>query len=394
MVKILKNIFHALMLIVERLLDLLTGFLPKEARLPAKILMFAGFIFFILIITKPETKTYEPTEKAWPVSVQQVSYASAKPILTSYGEIVAARELDLRTLVSGEVISVAPGLEEGAFVKKGETLLTIDRFNYENALAEAQAQLLGAQASFVTGKADYERAEKLFKKGTVAKKYLDDRNADYLIKKGSYDRLKIIVRRARRDLENTKVVAPFDAYVSKVNAREGRFVGPNDFVAHISDASNYELRFNLSDAEYGSLLSAKSALIDQSVKAVWQIGNKDFVFNGKVRRVGGVIDQRTRGVDVYADIEQNESNVLRGGAFVQIFLELPTLEQVVVLPADVLNSQNELYIVKQGRLEMRRVEVFLQTGENAYILSGLEAGDKVLLTRFNEISNGLLVEVK
>ena len=337
MLDFFKKLYHALAIGIERVLGLLTGFLPQTARLLAKILLSAVFIFVVMIVSKPQTKPFEPSEKAWPVNVQTVTFSSVKPVLEAFGEIVAAREIDLRTLVSGEVISVAPGLEEGAFVKKGETLLTIDPFNYENALAEAEAQLLGAKASYMTSKTDYERAQKLFEKGTVAKKYLDDRNADYLIKKGAYDRLKIVVRRARRDLENTQVTAPFDAYVSRVNAREGRFVSPNDFVAHLSDASNYQLRFNLSDAEYGSLLSAGSSIVDQPVKAVWTVGNKAFEYAGKVRRVGALIDQRTRGVDVYADITQNEAKVLRGGAFVRVLLELPNLDRATVIPVDALD---------------------------------------------------------
>lgn len=394
MLDFFKKLFYTLIVGLERILGVLTGFLPRTARLPAKIILSAVFIFVVMIVSKPQTKPFEPAEKAWPVSVHKVTYSSLKPVLNAFGEIVAAREIDLRTLVSGEVISVAPGLEEGAFVKKGETLLTIDPFNYENALAEAEAQLLGAKAAYMTSKTDYERAQKLFEKGTVAKKYLDDRNADYLIKKGSHDRLEIVVRRARRDLENTRVTAPFDAYVSRVNAREGRFVSPNDFVAHLSDASNYQLRFNLSDAEYGSLLSAGSDIVDQPVKAVWTVGNKEFEYDGKVRRVGALIDQRTRGVDVYADITQNDARVLRGGAFVRVFLELPDLDRATVIPVDALDSNDQLFVVRDSRLELRQVDVFLRSDDKAYITAGLQDGDQVLLTRFSEISSGLLVEVK
>ncbi len=202
------------------------------------------------------------------------------------------------------------------------------------------------------------------------------------------------MRRAKRDLENTRVVAPYDAYVSNVNAREGRFVSPNDFIAKLSDASNYELRFNLSDAEYGALLSVGSPIVGQPVTAIWSIGNKEFEFAGKVRRVGALIDQKTRGVDIYADIQTGEDTVLRGGAFVKVRLDVKPLERVVVLPLDALNSQDELFVIKDSRLQMRQAEVFLRSGNKAYVTGGLQDGDLVLLTRFNEVSTGLLVEVK
>ncbi len=137
--------------------------------MPAKILMAAFAVFFLLIVTKPETKPYDLKEKAWPVSAHKAQYEKIGPELSTFGEIVAARQIDLRTLVSGEVISVAPGLEEGAFVKKGETLLTIDPFNYENALAEAEAQLLGAEGALPPAKRIMSARKNYMKKAQLQK---------------------------------------------------------------------------------------------------------------------------------------------------------------------------------------------------------------------------------
>ncbi|MDD9841266.1 MAG: efflux RND transporter periplasmic adaptor subunit [Alphaproteobacteria bacterium] len=397
----IKNLAHRALTIlriigkiIRDVSDRLVARFPERIRLPSKILGAAILIFVILVVTKPATRPLAPQEKAWAVSVQEINYGTVKPMIPAYGEIVAAREIDLRALVSGEVVEVAIGLEEGAFVKKGEKLLQIDAFQYENALEEAEADLLGAQASLQTSQTDFENAEKLFAKGTVARKYLDDRRTDYLVKKAAFDRLKIIVRRAKRNLENTTVIAPFDAYVSNVNAREGRLISTNDHVAHLGDANNYELRFNLSDAEYGALLNAGSDIVGQPVTAIWQIGNRQVELKAQVRRVGALINQSTRGVDVYADVTDTGNAPLRSGAFVTVAMESSELAQVVVIPATALFDNNIVYVVKESRLEPRRPTILMRASDNVYISGGLEEGSMLLLTRFNEVSPGLLVSVQ
>lgn len=378
------------------------AFVPTRAHLPIKILSISALVFFILVTTRPDIAPREPVEKAWAVFTQIVTLSSATPTLHAYGEIVTARRVDLRALVGGEVVSVSPRLEEGAFVKKGETLLTIDPFDYENALAEAQAQRLGAEATYLTAQTDFERAEKLLEKGTVARKYLDDRRADYLMQKGNYDRLKILVRRATRNLANTNVIAPFDAYVGNINAREGRLVNLNDYVATLTDSRNYELRFNLSDAEYGALLSAKIQIVGQPITATWKIGNRTLSFAGKVRRVGAVIDQTTRGVNVYADIINPDSTVLRSGAFVSVALQTSEINNVVKLPEAVLSGRggagargkNMLFVVQNNRLVAREVDVLLRSNNEIYISAGLKGGEEVLLMWFNQAATGVLVQTE
>ncbi len=402
---VLKHYFELAMRYLRRALTtanagfdvVLQRFAPRlsdSAHRAIKILTISCLVFFVLLCSRPETKPHVPHEKVWPVLTKLTTFENVKPVIQSYGQIVAAREIDLRALVGGEVVSVSSSLEEGALVKKGEGLFTIDRFEYENALAEAQAQLLGAEATYLTAKTDFERAEKLLAKGTVAKKYLDDRRAAYLSQKANHDRLKIVVQRAKRNLEYTNVAAPFDAYVSNVQVREGRLVNSNDVVATLSDARKYELRFNLSDAEYGALLSAGSEIVGRPVKARWKIGNRQLEFAGKVRRVGAQIDQYTRGVNVYADIINPDSAVLRSGAFVTVALETAEIANIARFPATALAAQGTVFVVKNKRLQARDVTVLLQANNEIFIADGLEAGEEVLLTRFNQAASGLLVQTR
>ena len=381
----------------------------RVAKLVTPILVLvAGFFgFSMLVATKPETKPAENKEIVWSVAAQKVDYQTYQPRITAFGELRARREVNLRALVSGEVVATSAGFEDGARVTKGDVLLEIDPFTYENQLADAQAQLKGAKAVLKERKAasklarqEKARATELFKKGTVSQKTLDDKNTDATIKaaraeqqQSVVDRIHVQVKKAKRDLANTKVVAPFSGYLANINAREGRVLNPNDQVGMLLDSDNFDVVFNLSDAEYGRFLERNSEVIGRPVRVVWQIGGERIELNAEIERVGAQISQATRGVDVFASINGKLPSNLRGGAFVTVELLAQPVPDVVAIKKDALYGGNNLFTIKNGRLVSRSVDDFIDDGAQILLKSGLNKGEMVLITRFNEAAPGVAVKI-
>jgi RND family efflux transporter MFP subunit len=374
---------------------------------PAAVFGAFVLVFILLMVTKPQTKPYEPVQRVWAVSAQTVKFEDVKPSFTAFGELAPRREVNLRALVAGEVVSTSAKFEEGALVEAQDELLQIDPFNYQNALADAAAQLRGGAAllkerkvALDLAKVEYERAEKLIAKGTVAQKYVDDRKLELTIAESRYvqqqaavDRLEVQVARAKRDLEHTTVRAPFAGHLSNVAAREGRLLNLNDQVATISDATAYEVRFNLSDAQYGRFIEAETALIGLPVKVVWHIGGQEIELLAELTQVGARISQSTRGVDLYARILSDIPATLRGGAFVNVVLEAGAVENVVEVSRDALYGDKRLFVIVNGHLQARNVEIIGETDDTILIQSGVAEGEHILLTRFNEAAVDVAVKV-
>lgn len=372
------------------------------------LVLGAGFIgFSMLVATKPQTKPAENRERVWSVAAKPVAYGVYQPRIATFGELRARREVNLRALVSGEVISTSAAFEDGGRVGKGDVLLKIDPFTYENQLADARAQLKGAKAVLRERKAgaklarqEKARAEKLFKKGTVSKKTLDDKRTDATIKaaraeqqQSVVDRINVQVKKAKRDLSNTEVVAPFSGYLAKISAREGRVLNPNDQVGILLDSDNFDVVFNLSDAEYGRFLERNSDVIGRMVNVVWQVGGEEIKLQAKIERVGAQISQATRGVDVFARIEGNLPSNLRGGAFVTVELMAQPVPDVMPLPRDALFEGDTVYLIENGRLQRRAVTDYIDDGAKILLKGGLDVGEMVLLTRFNEAAPGVSVKL-
>ncbi len=377
----------------------------KKLPLPLVILL-VGFIgYYTLVKTKPEVLPVENLERVWAVRTMKANYGTVTPETFAFGELRASRLVELRALVGGEVIATSENFEDGARVAKGDVLAEIDPFQYQAAVDDAKAQLQGAiavqmerQASADLAKLEKERAEKLFEKGTVSKKTLDDKNVDYASRKARLDqqaaliaREKVRLARVQRDLKNTKIIAPFDAHVGNIMARAGRVVGLNDRVATLTSADDFEVVFNLSDDQYGRFLARNTEIIGRPLTVFWDVGGERITLQASIRHVGAQISQATRGVDLYAKITGKVPSNLRSGAFVSIIMTSQPEANVVAIPKDALYGSDLIYVIEEGRLAPLRLTDYVDIGDKILVRTGLRQGQEILLTQFNEAAAGVAV---
>ncbi len=379
------------------------------AKLPLPVLVLAvGFgVYFLLVSSKPKIEPVENLERVWAVRVLTAKYATVVPLTQTFGELRARRRVDLRALVAGEIIATSENFEDGARVAKGDVLAQIDPFQYQSAVEDAKAQLQGAKAVQSERKASAEfallekqRAEKLFAKGTVSKKTVDDKALEYAIRQSRLDqqaalisRDEVRLARMQRDLLNSKIIAPFDAHLGDIMARQGRVVNLNERIATLTSADDFEVVFNLSDEQYGRFLARNTDIIGRELQVFWDVGGERLTMRAKIRHVGAQISQATRGVDVYASITGNVPSNLRSGAFVTLTMRSQPEANVVAVPKAALYEGNQIYVIEDGRLSPLILQDFVDTGDALLVRSGVREGQQILLTQFNEAAAGVSVTV-
>jgi RND family efflux transporter MFP subunit len=405
---------------------------------PVLIVGVAVAAFVSLARTKPETKPRPVREHARVVETRPVEFQDHAPQLKLFGETVTGRKLELRALVAGEIISTSAKFREGGIVTKGAKLLTIDPFDFKQAMTEAQADLDEARAKLAEIKArislerdrmvssrselklaerDLVRAKRLFSQKLVSQKDVDDksytvsqrqqtlrqRQSNLAIEQArakaqgaAIQRLQSKLARARRDLEDTIVVAPFDAYISAVNAEQGRMVSSNDRVATLIDIDRIDVRFNLSDAQFGRMISGGTRMIGRPLTVIWRIGKRELVYKAKIERVAAQISAATGGVEIFGRLDTPRIPVLlRPGAFVEVIIADATIEQAARLPETALYHGDRVFVVSDNkRLEARKVKLLGFTENDILVRGRLKPGDKVITTRLSRARTGLLVTIK
>ena len=408
-----------------------------KVALPLLVLALGAVSYAGLKATKPEVPSRPSQEKVWPVLAAPVEFSDYKPEVRLYGETLAGRSVELRALVAGQVIETGPGLLAGGQVKKGDLLLRIDPFQYKGALDEAEAQLMEAKAELdeieatikseqdalghskeqlVIAERDLSRAVPLVQRGAVSKKVADDRrmivsernqavklrvnNLAVQKAKAEQQQAKIVqldwkVRQAKRHLEETELKAPFDAYVKNVNAELGRLLGVNDAVATLLDRDWMDARFTLSDSQYGRIVTEGETVIGRPIEVLWKVGSKELAYKAVIERVAAEITSESGGVEVYARLTDPLKPIpIRAGAFVEVQVFDRAYSNVARLPETAVYGGERVYVIADGRLSERKVELIGSAGDDVLVRGAIAQGDRVVTTKLTNAGEGLAVEEK
>jgi len=369
--------------------------------LPFLLTVGTVLIIALLIATRPRLEPVKKPERVWPVDVVEARYQTVQPELNLFGEIVAGRRSELLALVGGRIVEVGSNLREGGIVKRGELLIQIDRFQYETDLANQRSQLKESEVRLELLRRDYERAKKLFAEKNVSEQFLDTAELEMYQQEASVEQRAIAVKQAVRDLADSRLVAPFDGVVSDVNANLGKQISGfgADKIADLIDTSELEVRFSLSNAQYGRLLDSNVPVLGRPVQVFWQVGNETLNYSGTIQRVGAEIASTTGGIDVYAVIETVRKQIeLRPGAFVSVAMLDKQFSDVLKVPESALYGEDIIYVVDNGRLSERRIEIQGYAGNNILFTTAaaplIADGDLIVTTQIREGGEGARVDAR
>lgn len=412
----------------------------------------------ILDASTPQIIPEKAIEKSTTVEVFEAVFADIRPTIEIYGQTVAGKQLNLRTNVSGEVVQVSANFKSGALVNAGELLFSIDPFTYEGALLTAKSRyddtltnieelklrsksenigLDTARDQLVAAEKDHVRGINLRQQGTITSKALDDKALVVTQRKQSVDlaennlqaqvsqmkrletSLKTIqysIDKAQRDLDNTKIFAPFDAYVQNASLQIGQLASTNEQIAALIDRSKMDIVFTLSDSLYGRILAQDGTLIGRQVKLIWQAGSTVEQFTATIDRVAAQITASSGGIELFAQINDLENvATLRVGSFMTVQIPDRLFKNVLKVPEHVIYDGDTLYILEKSAVEIENeetenisTETLFETRLKAekiktvgydgkFVLvtnlaaDGLKASDVILKTKLSTAGDGVLV---
>jgi RND family efflux transporter MFP subunit len=402
--------------------------------LMALVLAASFAITTYLVRTKPEVKARPVFPTVYTVDTIIAQTGTYQPVINLYGDIVAGRSVELRSLVSGEIISVSPKLKSGGTVEAGEFLLEIDPFDFLGALREAEANaaetaakineanarlmleqsgLASARDQLELANSDFSRIADLRKSGAANQKQVDDRKfvlsqraqvvdqgelnivaekarIDQL--KANSDRLDWKVQQARRNLANTRLTAPFSGTIRSSAAEIGKLANANDIMVSMYQSDSLEARFILTDERFGRLQADADGIVGRRVAVVWNLGGTDHEFSGRIDRIGAEITSASGGVEIFATLESSANPfAMRPGAFVEIRLPDRSFVDHIALPDSALYNADTVYVVEDGKLVSHSVTIAGFDGDEILVSAGISPGEEVLVTRISEISPGLKV---
>lgn len=343
---------------------------------PLAIIAVAIFIAMTMIKGKPKLEARSVTIPPPPVQVQSVTLGDLPVTVVAFGNVTAWRDLELTAQVGGRVEWKSPRFEPGVVVEAGQALLRIDKTDYELALAEGLQALSTAKLSLADAKSLRQAARVEEAEAAVAA-------------------AEARIRRARRDLENTEIKAPYNAVIDEQTAELGQFITVGMRVGRILGADKAEIRLPIPPQDVRfiqDIESAEVALFSESAKS----GNASQRWTGRVSRVEARLDTETRAFPVVVEVDNPLDTAqhpapMRFGLFVRAEISGGNLSNAVLLPQSALHGDDDVFVLRDGELERRSVTVARIGDGGAIITAGLNDGDEVVTTRLDLMFAGMKV---
>ncbi len=319
------------------------------------------------------------------IYVAQTDSIIGGPLLT--GALVPAREARLRAEVSGRVLSTLA--EAGQRVSAGTVLARIDDAGIGDDVLSARSNLTTAQLTATQADRELERARTLAAAGAIATRDVETAERAALQAGAALAEAKARLASREKALGNTIVRAPFDGVVSERQVNGGDIVSPGTPMFTVVDPSSLRLEGSVPAEAAGRVLVGST--VDFAVNGY---AGRDFA--GVVSRVNPVADPVTRQVRIIATLP-NQSGSLVGGLFAEGRVATESHEGVVV-PETAVDQRSVMPFVvrlRSGVVERVEVELGVRDGarERLEILSGIAAGDTLLLGAARAISVGANVNV-
>src|SRR3982075_659787 len=333
-------------------------------------------------------------QRARAISVK-LAKAVRKPVpvdVDSIGTVTPISSVALKSRVETTIVSVH--FEDGAKVREGDLLFTLDARQIDAQIEQAEGTLAKDQAQLEGAQRDFRRFSDLIGKGATTQVNLDNAKtqADILIGTIKADQSALDNLKVQKSF--TTIRAPFSGRISAANVKVGNFVRPADIapLAVINQMAPVYVTFAIPQRV---LVDLRDAMATGGSKVIATIPGHQRSEDGKGAMVENTVDSTT-GMVTVRGIMNNENETLWPGTLVNTRLIIRTENSVVVPTVAVQRSQsgNFVFVVKDGVAAVQAVKVERTLQGLSVISEGLSGNEDVVVDGQLLLSDGSRIETR
>lgn len=344
-------------------------------------------------------------------AAQAIEQRAGTTALNATGYVTARRQATVSSKVTGKVVEVL--VEEGMSVAAGDVLARLDPSTPGIALQLAQAQAVAAESGLretsvriAESVLQLRRAESLARQEVSSQADLDAARAqlDALEARLETQRDELAVSRRqveirRSDVEDTIIRAPFAGVVVSKNAQPGEMISPvsgggftRTGICTIVDMSSLEIEVDVNEAYINRVHPDQRVLATLDAYPEWDIP-------AHVITVVPAADRQKATVRVRIAIDERDPRILPDMGVKVAFLseeQAPSAGAGVSVPRSALRREGEtdlVFVFRDDKAERRAVSVGAADGDQVALLSGVNAGERVIVGGPPELRDGDAVRI-
>lgn len=356
----------------------------------------------------------EPEQRPRPETAPLVRSLVVRPgphtlVVRAQGTVAARTEASLTAEVAGRVVRVSDDFADGGYFEAGDVLLQVDDADYAAAVAQAEAAAATARLRLAQEEEEARLALAEWRRmegDTEPPTRLVTREPQLANARAAVEAAEASLRKARRDLDRTRVRAPYAGRLRRTHVDVGSWVAPGTPVAMIYSVDAAEVRLPLRDEELQHLDLPLRYRDDADAPRGSRVGisarfaGRRHHWDGQLVRLEGEIDPRTRMVTVVAQVTDpygrgdGDRPPLAVGMFVDAEIRGHRLPEAVVLPRHALRNDTQVLVIDDDlRLRFRDVVVTQRTDDTVVVTDGLAGGERICLSPLDTVVDGMSVRL-
>ncbi|MEI9959318.1 MAG: efflux RND transporter periplasmic adaptor subunit [Ferruginibacter sp.] len=357
---------------------------------------YSGIIVLLAMAACNDKKAAAPPPPPPAVVVQDVSLTDAVYYDEYPATVNALNQVELRPQVSGFITGVH--FADGARVRKGQLLYSVDEqlysANYQQAIANLQVQ----QANLNKAQKDAARYHELDKNDAVAKQLVDNADAAVEVSIKQAAAAQANIQAVQTSVKYTKVYAPFDGVIGISSVKVGAAVTAGQTVLNtVSTDGDLAVDINIEQKDifrFSTLLADKPKANDSTFTLAF--GTDLYPNPGKIILIDRAVNPQTGTIKARLSFP-NKNSLLKAGMNGTVRIKNNASTQSVVIPNKAVVEQlGEFFVYIPGdsnKVSQRKVVLGNTMGKNIIVKDGLKAGEKVVIEGVQNLREGVKVTI-
>lgn len=330
------------------------------------LILLAAIIYWLY--KRPSSHPIQQSE-ATPVVLIKAKQIVLPKSISATGTLIALHQASISPKVSGYIASL--NFTEGAMVKKGQVLLTLDADNSRDQLAADHADMQLAKLTLA-------RNQKLVSHGDVSPATMDQLKANYQKDLATYNAQKTVVA-------DNVITAPFSGIIGNSTLNVGDYVQAGSTLVTLTDTHQLKVSYALPASVINAVKQGQAVTIS----------SKHHKAQAKVSFISPSISSDTQTFTVHATLK-NSAEIFHPGEYVSIQQNLGKQQTAIVIPQQSIIysiSGANAYSVIHGHVVEIPISLGPNVGNNVVVTKGLKVGTPVISAGVNQVRPGSLVKV-
>lgn len=332
-----------------------------------------------------ETKVREKYQVTYPITVD-TSYHS-----DYVTDIHSIKNIEIRARVKGYIETIH--VDEGKPVKKGQTIFSISKQEYQEEVLKATANLKNAISEAKAAELELQNIKILVEKNVVSKTEMEMAQAKLDALNAKIEEAKSHEVSAQLKLSFTEIRAPFDGVIDRIPNKVGSLVDEGTLLTTLSDNNEVYAYFNVSEKEYLDFSHDVRESSNSGEVSLILANNKEHNYKGKIETIEGEFDNETGSIAFRARFP-NPDKILKHGSSGKIRLKKKLHNAIVIPQKSTFEIQDQVYVFVVDDQNQVRMKSFVPKIRipHLYILeSGLTTKDKIIYEGIQDVREGMYV---